>query len=49
MHWEDLALSGAARQLGARTQLEGIHHITAICADAPGNMDFYARVLELRR
>ena len=29
-------------------QLEGIHHITAICADAPGNVDFYARVLGLR-
>jgi catechol 2,3-dioxygenase-like lactoylglutathione lyase family enzyme len=24
-------------------QLEGIHHITAITADAPGNVDFYAR------
>jgi glyoxalase family protein len=28
--------------------LEGIHHITAITADAPGNVDFYARVLGLR-
>ena len=25
-------------------QLEGIHHITAITADAPANVDFYARV-----
>ena len=29
-------------------QLEGIHHITAITADAPGNVDFYARLLGLR-
>ena len=25
--------------------LEGIHHITAITGDAPGNVDFYTRVL----
>ena len=29
-------------------QLEGIHHVTAITADAPGNVDFYAGVLGLR-
>jgi glyoxalase family protein len=29
-------------------QLDGIHHITCITADAPGNVDFYARVLGLR-
>jgi glyoxalase family protein len=29
-------------------QLEGIHHVTAITADAPGNVDFYARLLGLR-
>src|SRR5215212_11700267 len=29
-------------------QLEGIHHITAITGDAPGNVDFYTRVLGLR-
>jgi glyoxalase family protein len=29
-------------------KLEGIHHITAITGDAPGNVDFYARVLALR-
>ncbi len=29
-------------------ELEGIHHVTAITADAPGNVDFYARVLGLR-
>jgi glyoxalase family protein len=29
-------------------QLHGIHHITAITADAPGNVDFYCRVLGLR-
>ena len=29
-------------------RLEGIHHVTAITADAPGNVDFYGRVLGLR-
>jgi len=29
-------------------QLEGIHHITAITGDAPGNLDFYTRVMGLR-
>jgi glyoxalase family protein len=29
-------------------RLEGIHHITAITADAPRNLDFYTRVLGLR-
>ena len=29
-------------------RLEGLHHITAITADAPRNVDFYARVLGLR-
>jgi glyoxalase family protein len=28
--------------------LEGLHHVTAICADAARNVDFYARVLGLR-
>ncbi len=28
--------------------LEGIHHITMITGDAPGNVDFYTRVLGLR-
>src|SRR5919205_4512195 len=28
--------------------LEGIHHITCITADAPRNVDFYARILGLR-
>jgi glyoxalase family protein len=28
--------------------LEGIHHITAITADGPANVDFYARLLGLR-
>jgi glyoxalase family protein len=32
----------------ALVQLEGIHHITAITADGPRNVDFYARVLGLR-
>ena len=29
-------------------QLGGIHHLTAITADAPGNLNFYTRVLGLR-
>jgi glyoxalase family protein len=29
-------------------QLEGIHHVTAITGDAPGNVDFYTRVMGLR-
>jgi glyoxalase family protein len=29
-------------------KLEGIHHVTCITADAPGNVDFYARRLGLR-
>ena len=28
--------------------LEGLHHVTAITADAPRNVDFYSRVLGLR-
>src|SRR6476661_8029458 len=28
--------------------LEGLHHITAITADAPANVDFYTRLLGLR-
>src|SRR3954452_17692036 len=28
--------------------LEGVHHVTAITADAPGNLDFYTRTLGLR-
>ena len=36
----------SAKQL--RIKLEGIHHITCITADAPRNVDFYARVLGLR-
>ncbi len=29
-------------------RLEGIHHISAITGDAPGNLDFYTRVLGMR-
>jgi glyoxalase family protein len=29
-------------------QLTGIHHLTAVCADAPGNKKFYTEVLGLR-
>ena len=30
-------------------QLEGIHHVTCITGDAPGNVDFYTGVLGLRK
>src|SRR4029079_8116724 len=33
---------------GSDMALEGLHHITAITADAPRNVDFYARLLGLR-
>ena len=29
-------------------RLDGVHHVTCITADAPGNVDFYTRVLGLR-
>src|ERR671936_1863049 len=29
-------------------RFDGIHHVTCITADAPGNVDFYVRVLGLR-
>jgi glyoxalase family protein len=29
-------------------QLSGIHHLTAVSADAPGNLRFYTQVLGLR-
>jgi glyoxalase family protein len=29
-------------------RLDGIHHVTCITANAPGNVDFYARILGLR-
>jgi glyoxalase family protein len=29
-------------------RLEGVHHVTCITADAPGNVDFYANTLGLR-
>ena len=29
-------------------RLDGIHHVTCITGDAPGNVDFYAGVLGLR-
>jgi catechol 2,3-dioxygenase-like lactoylglutathione lyase family enzyme len=29
-------------------RFDGIHHVTCITGDAPGNVDFYTRVLGLR-
>ncbi|MDQ3857168.1 MAG: VOC family protein [Actinomycetota bacterium] len=34
--------------MGEGMRLEGIHHVTCITADAPRNVDFYARLLGLR-
>ena len=31
-----------------RMRFEGVHHVTCITGDAPGNVDFYVRVLGLR-
>src|SRR5215218_7720720 len=36
------------RPFGGDMKLEGVHHVTAITADAPRNVDFYARALGLR-
>src|SRR5207247_9659232 len=33
---------------GGTMRVEGIHHGTAITGDAPGNVDFYTRLLGLR-
>ena len=44
--------TGSAAPAGSPTistmRLEGIHHVTCITGDAPGNVDFYTRVLGLR-
>jgi glyoxalase family protein len=40
----DLAAGGTVEAV----RFEGIHHITCITGDAPGNVDFYVRVLGLR-
>ena len=29
-------------------QLSGIHHLTAVSADAPGNVKFYTKLMGLR-
>src|SRR6185312_952539 len=39
---------GAREEHRTMNPIEGIHHITLITGDAPGNVDFYARVLGLR-
>jgi glyoxalase family protein len=37
-----------ARLHNATVRLDGVHHVTLITGDAPGNVDFYTRVLGLR-
>ena len=37
-----------AATVPGRVKLEGIHHISAITADAPGNVEFYTGVLGMR-
>jgi glyoxalase family protein len=45
-----LVIAGSAYRFSSVSslQLQGIHHITAITADAQSNLDFYVRVLGLR-
>src|SRR3954449_3686905 len=33
---------------GARMSIQGLHHITLVCADAQRTVDFYTQVLGLR-
>jgi glyoxalase family protein len=47
-HREWPAIRPVTLQEGTQMQLEGLHHITAITADAQRNVDFYARLLGLR-
>jgi glyoxalase family protein len=42
------ALSAGGNAKGHAMQLTGIHHVTAISADAPGNRRFYAETLGMR-
>jgi glyoxalase family protein len=44
----DQPTSGATNQRGATMQLTGIHHLTAISADAPGNKRFYTGTMGMR-
>src|SRR5262249_29705995 len=46
----EAACGPAARTapLPPKVRLDGIHHVTAITADAAGNVDFYVRLLGLR-
>ncbi len=46
--WEVRRLARSPKTKRGTMELDGIHHITCITADAPGNVDFYARVLGLR-
>jgi len=41
-------MSTSSRKASAPLQLHGIHHLTAVTADAPGNHRFYTRTLGLR-
>ena len=45
---EFLGPGGTLSLVWAAMQLDGIHHVTCITADAPRNVDFYTRVLGLR-
>jgi glyoxalase family protein len=42
------AAAASAGPTATTMRLEGIHHVTCITGDAPGNVDFYTRVLGLR-
>src|SRR4029453_16160007 len=45
---ERMERCATTQQQGDMMRLEGIHHVTCITGDAPGNVDFYTRVLGLR-
>src|SRR5256885_10975186 len=44
----DIVVCATTLRRGDVMALEGLHHITAINSDAPGNVDFYAGRLGLR-
>ena len=44
----DTTTTNRSREATTTMRLEGIHHVTCITGDAPGNVDFFTRVLGLR-
>ena len=54
LHWPHWSAAAEGLCLGHETsgdcalRLEGLHHVTAVTADAPGNHAFYTGVLGMR-